>query len=92
MHAFFDLKTGPVAVLQSIKDCEEQLQKLETHKIAEQVDDMHAGRGRESATTLQVYEILVLAMLSLLYPQNGIVVLANSTLCCQNCTVDVANL
>ena len=44
MHAFIDLKTGPVAVLKSIKDCEEQLLKLETHKIAEQVDDVHAGR------------------------------------------------
>ena len=92
VHSFFDLKTGPFAVLKSIKDCEEQLQKLETHKIAEQVDEMHAGRHRESATALQVYEILALAMVSLLVLHNGTVVLGSSALCCQNCTANVANL
>ena len=92
LHALFDLKTGPVAVLESIKECEEQLLKLENHKTAEQVDDIHTGRDGKPATALQVYRILVLAMLPVLVPQKGIVVLESCALCCPNGHVNVVNL
>ena len=76
----------------SIKNCEEQLLKLKTHKTAEQADDIHTGRDGKPATALQVYRILVLAMLPLLALQKGLVVFESSALCCPNSPVTVANL
>ena len=92
IHAFFDMKTGPIAVLEAIKDCEEQLLKLETHKMAEQVDDLRAGRDGESATALQICEIHVWAMVSLVVPQNWIFVFQTCALFCKNCCVSVGSL